>query len=125
MNQKRIFIDTNVFLIYAAYNKLNRLVYGINHNDFVVWANTKLVDEFIANLPKAIRKKDLDLNSILLLFNEIVTEVSTEPLFSKAPDAKDNFLFDLALQHDASFILTEEKGFLSFIESPVPIRNIK
>jgi putative PIN family toxin of toxin-antitoxin system len=125
MSQERIVVDTNVFLIYAAYNKLYRLVNATNKYGLIILANTKLIDEFIANFPKVLRKEGLDLNVITSLFREIITEVEVQSVFSEAPDKKDNFLFDIALQHNASFILTEEKALLLFEDSPVPLRNIK
>lgn len=60
MSHERIVVDTNLFLIYAAYNKLYRLIYATNQYEQVLLANTKLIDEFITNLPKVLRKEGLD-----------------------------------------------------------------
>ncbi len=49
----------------------------------------------------------------------------TQPAFTKSPDPKYNFLFDLALQTNSEVIVTQEKALLSFENSPVPIRNLK
>lgn len=122
--RRKLVLDTCVFLTYASYNKLYRLVFAIDKYDLEMFVNEELMDEMENNIPKVIRVAGITTQDILHQVNLITTNVNTVPAFRKSPDPKDNFLFDLAIQTGSEVIITKEKILLGYSESPVPIRDI-
>ena len=118
-------IDSSVFLSYAAYNKLYRLENAVEKYGLKVYINATLLDELEKNLPKVLRSTNLTTPIAIDIIIAISTSVEIIPQFTLSPDPKDNFLFDLALQTNSEVIVTKEKALLNFIESPVPIHDIK
>jgi len=49
--------------------------------------------------------------------------VDIELVFADSPDPKDNYLFDLALQHEADYLITGDKKLLA-MESVDDVRII-
>jgi len=122
--RKKLVLDTCVFLTYASYNKLYRLVFAIEKYDLEIFSNKELIDELERNIPRVIKAEGVTTGDILVQVNLITTLVNTVPVFNKSPDPKDNFLFDLALQTQSEVIVTKEKVLLDFNESPVHIKDI-
>ena len=56
---------------------------------------------------------------------EFTLLMDTIPSFINSPDIKDNFLFNLVIQTKIEMIVTKEKELLDFVESPVPLHDIK
>ena len=123
MNKKFV-IDTSVFITYAAYNKIYRLVDAIISYELKVFLNDELLLELENNIRNALQVRDADPYKILHEIKEVTIHKSTIPYFKLIPDPKDNFLFDLALQTGSEVIVTQEKALLNFKDSPVPIHNI-
>ena len=48
----------------------------------------------------------------VLFQKELCVAISIVPLFQDSPDPKDNFLFDMAFQSDATYIVTGDKKLL-------------
>ncbi len=69
--------------------------------------------------------EDVDPAILLKAIKEATIITVTLPTFTKSPDPKDNFLFDLALQTGSEVIVTQEKALLSFANCPIPIKSLK
>jgi predicted nucleic acid-binding protein len=73
-----------------------------------------------------IKKVDsLNVTAICEAINNLLTLVEVSAYYNQSPDEKDNFLFDLAIQTGGQYIITSEKALLKFMDSPVPILDIK
>ena len=118
-------LDTSVYLTYASHNKIYRLENAIKLFGLVVFSSKFLLDELYKNIPKVLVSDELTPQEILNKIIRFTTLVPIIPRFSNSPDPKDNFLFDLALQTNSEVIVTKEKVLLNFIESPIPIHDIK
>ena len=118
-------IDTSVLITYASHGKLYRLSNMIVSYNMKVFVNAHLLNEFGKNLKKVSNKRTIDVNEEIKSVLDFATLVETIPIFSNSPDAKDNFLFDLALQTNSEVIVTKEKALLNFKDSPVTIHDIK
>lgn len=123
--KKRLVIDTSVYITYATYNKIYRLVNAIHQYDLYIYVNEELITEIENNIADCLRIEDADPAILLKAIKEATIFTITQPAFTKSPDPKDNFLFDLALQINSEVIVTQEKALLSFESSPVPIKNLK
>ena len=123
--KKKFVIDTSVYITYATYNKIYRLVNAINLYDLYVFINDELLIELENNIGECLMIKDVAPAIILTAIENATIYTVTQPRFAGSPDPKDNFLFDLALQTGSEVIVTQEKSLLAFTNSPVPIHNIK
>ena len=123
--KNRLVIDTSVYLSYARYKKLYRLSYCVEEYELNLFVNHILLEELVRNLPRILLLNGHDPQEALNEILEFTTLVQTIPIFSKSPDPKDNFLFDLAIQTQSDVIVTKEKILLDFKESPVLIHDIK
>ncbi|HEY5409062.1 MAG TPA: putative toxin-antitoxin system toxin component, PIN family [Ginsengibacter sp.] len=124
---KQLVIDTSVFINYTRHQKLYRLINTILNYDLSVYLSAELIDELERNiaiasaieLPQSVYSGYLE--------NIIAACIIFEPVlqYKESPDAKDNFLFDLALQTNSEIIVTKETALLNFTNSPIPIHDIK
>jgi uncharacterized protein len=122
---KNLVIDTSVYLTYAAYNKLYRLIDAINRYDLRVFVNNQLIAELQGNIGNCLRVKDVDFSILLIAIMEATTHITPKSNFIGSPDAKDNFLFDIAIDTKSDVIVTQEKALLNFKDSPVKIHDLK
>lgn len=123
--KKKFVIDTSVYLTYAAYNKIYRLVDAIYRYNLSVYINEDLLTELENNIVDCLSVKDINPSALLDAIKASVVFVATQKHYSESPDPKDNFLFDLAIQTSSEVIVTQEKALLNFKESPIEIRDLK
>lgn len=129
-NQKkpsRLVIDTSVFINYTRHQKLYRLINAILTYDLTVYLSSDLIDELERNIPIT---SAVELPQIIYdryIETIIASCVIFKPVlqYKESPDAKDNFLFDLALQTNSEIIVTKETVLLNFTNSPIPVHDIK
>lgn len=119
-------IDTNIYLTYVKNQKLYRLLNAIAAYSLKVYVNDRLIEEIKRNLPKFIKSNYENIAKLTMeLISDATIHVNTVSVFTKSPDPKDNFLFDIALQTNSPIIVTQEKALLQFADSPVPIKDLK
>jgi len=123
--RKKFVLDSSVFLIYASYNKLYRLLDAVKTYGLWIYVNDELLDEIHRNCPFVIKVKGITTEQIVEAVKKLSERVNTIPVFKNSPDPKDNFLFDLALQTGSEVIVSQEKALLTFAESPVAIHDLK
>lgn len=124
-NNGNLVIDTSVYITYARNGKFYRLYNAIAQYHLFIFVNDNLLAEFERNMAASKIYTAHELMVLRSALKDITFRVETIPIFSQSPDAKDNFLFDLALQTDSAAIVTQEKALLGFKDSPVPVRDIK
>jgi uncharacterized protein len=122
--KRNLVIDTSVFLTYIRFNKLYRLINAIVDYRLAVYVNSNLLQEIERNINKKV-EIPIDTKEIIDYILEYCILSEVVSIFNQSPDAKDNFLFDLAIQTNSEIIVTQEKALLTFKESPVVIHNLK
>ena len=122
---KKVVIDTSVYLTYAMFNKLYRLLAVIDRYELEVFVNDLLLNEIERNLESSLQTKVIKPTLIMDAIIASTNNFETIASHKHSPDPKDNFLFDLALQTNSEIIVTKEKALLNFKASPVSIRDIK
>ena len=95
--KRKFVIDTSVYITYAAYTKLYRLIDAFNQYN-LYFINEEILIELENNLADCLMVKDVDPSILLRAIKEATIFTITQPQFNDSPDTKDNFLFDLALQ---------------------------
>lgn len=123
--KRKFVIDTSVYITYAAYNKIHRLVNAIDKYNLEVYVNDEIIEELENNIDDCMQVAGVKSAIILQAIRKATVHKTTVPGFNGSPDPKDNFLFDLAIQTDSEVIVTQEKALLTFKESPVPVHNLK
>lgn len=118
MKPERIVIDTNIWLSYFKNNRPDELAKLIIDHNLTALSSPYLITEletvllrpkFKTNPPVPVRRY-IDFHLSLTVF-EI-----TMPRFDKSPDPEDNYLFDLAIQYNATHLVTGEKRLLAMKE---------
>jgi putative PIN family toxin of toxin-antitoxin system len=118
-------IDSSVFVTYGMFNKLYRIADAVEIYGLHIYVNKTLLAEVEKNLYKSNIRTTAEVNQSISLIKSFVTIVVVKSLFTKSPDPKDNFLFDLAIQTNSEVIVSQEKALLNFDNSPVIIHDIK
>ena len=68
------------------------------------------------------RKYGIDVDFAIMLYKDLTEFYRTKKEFTDCPDPKDNFLFDLAIQGNAKYLVSGDKGVL---ETPVANKTLK
>jgi uncharacterized protein len=111
----RVVIDTNVWVSYFIGGRSSELAHLILDNDLVVLTSKELVDELTEVLGRKKFGKYLTLpvSEYVSIHLDLTSPVGTVAKFDESPDPKDNFLFDIALQHRARYLVTGDRKLLA------------
>lgn len=120
---QHIILDTNIWLSYIITKKLPDLVDLIYSNDLVLYGCQPLYDELEEVLGRKKFRKYLDrpIEEYVSFQKRLTKKVDTEKIFTGSPDSKDDFLFDLANQSEATHLVTGDKNILEFSYPPLKI----
>jgi len=114
--ENRTVFDTNIWVSYFIGKKIDEIV-KMTEKSIVFLHSTLSIDELIDVLSrKKFEKYNLNLEDIFLFYINISDFCHTEPKFRDCPDPKDNFLFDLALQGNAKYLVS---GDTDVLDTPV------
>jgi putative PIN family toxin of toxin-antitoxin system len=120
--ESRTVFDTNIWVCYFIGKKTSEIM-KMTEKDVVLLHSTVSADELIEVLSrKKFEKYKLDISDLLLFYTNICELCHTVPEFSNCPDPKDNFLFDLALQGNAKYLISGDKTVLS---TPAGVPTLK
>jgi putative PIN family toxin of toxin-antitoxin system len=110
--ENRTVFDTNIWVSYFIGKKTDEIV-KMTELSIVFLHSTPSIDELIEVLSrKKFAKYKLDLEDVFLFYTNISDFFHTEPKFKDCLDPKDNFLFDLALQGNAKYLVSGDKDVL-------------
>ncbi|MCL2168250.1 MAG: putative toxin-antitoxin system toxin component, PIN family [Lentimicrobiaceae bacterium] len=112
--ESRTVFDTNVLVSHAITGRFYDLAKTAISHDVVFLRSLPLIAEIKEVLSrKKFDKYDVDLDEFIDMFLDISEFCYTIPKFTACPDPKDNFLFDLALQGNAKYLVSGDKKVLS------------
>ena len=118
MKPGKVVIDTNIWISYFRNNRLDEIARLILDNDLRVLTSPYLVTELetVLQKPKFKTNPEIPVSRYIYFHLRLTVFEITMPRFSDSPDPEDNFLFDLAIQHNATRLVTGEKRLLSMKE---------
>jgi len=120
--ESRTVFDTNNWISYFIGKKTREIV-EMTEKDVVFLHSTVSIDELKEVLSrKKFQKYNFDVEDLILFYTNISEFCETKPLFKDCPDSKDNFLFDLAIQGKADYLVSGDKKVL---ETPINVKNLK
>ena len=111
--ENRTVFDTNIWISYFLYEKFNELI-RLRRECNVLFLRSALslseLKEVITR--KKFQSKNFNVEKLIDFYNGITEFCETKPLFKDCPDPKDNFLFDLAIQGKANYLVSGDKKVL-------------
>jgi putative PIN family toxin of toxin-antitoxin system len=120
-----IVIDANVWIRYARTKNIAPLLDRFSKYHFIPVVNNYMLSEIFITLAK---NKWLNIHETKKVtdFIRSISLVTTErAIYRISPDAEDNYLFDLAIQNNCDFIISNDRELLNFIMRPVPVYSGK
>ncbi len=115
MQKIKVVFDANIWVTYFIKNRTKELTDLIVDNNLIVCRSAALTDELNEVLfrPKITKRSDVSPTDYMLQYQWLTTFVPTTSEFEGCPDKDDNFLFDLAYQSSALYLVSGDKKVLS------------
>jgi putative PIN family toxin of toxin-antitoxin system len=109
-------LDTNVFVTYARYGRLQNLVQCVLYHQLNLLVDGTLLAEIddVLRRPGVLKADVITAGDVVPFIREFTIRVVTRTAYTLSPDPEDNYLFDIALQYKALVIVTDEKALLNF-----------
>ena len=121
--ENRAVVDTNIWISHVIGGKFYDLAKIALDYHVVYLYSLPLIAEIKEVLSrKKFSKYDIDIEEFINLFLSVSLFSHTEPRFKDCPDPKDNFLFDLAIQGKANYLVSGDKRVL---ETPIDNKTLK
>ena len=119
----KIVIDAKVWIRFARAKDISPLLKRMLLYNFVPIVNNYLLAE---TFDEIVKYKWMNEKQALMLVN-LITSVGIvkagKAVYALSPDYKDNYLFDLAVQNNCVFIISDDLKLLSFKMKPLPVQS--
>lgn len=119
----RIIIDANVWIKYARSRDIAPLLDRFAAYEFLPIVNNYLLSEIFKAVIENGWMNEKAANRLIDFTKKIALQTTETAVFRLSPDPKDNYLFDLAVQNNCLFIITDDTELLSFRLKPVPVHS--
>jgi putative PIN family toxin of toxin-antitoxin system len=111
MGNKTVF-DTNIWISYMITAKYDELETMLTNNVNFLRSTPSLAELQEVISRKKFQKYKVDIDKTIAFYINLTEFCETKPLFKDSPDPKDNFLFDLAIQGKANYLVSGDKKVL-------------
>lgn len=127
MDNKKVILDTNLWISFLISKKLDALDELLLHRKITFIFPSELIEEFISVTSRPKFKKYFskdDINKLLSLFDAYGKLIKINSSINICRDYKDNFLLNLAVDAKADYLVTGDEDLLSLGEiENIPIIN--
>ncbi|MCL2329073.1 MAG: putative toxin-antitoxin system toxin component, PIN family [Bacteroidetes bacterium] len=121
--ENRTVLDTNIWVDFIISRRLSELFDLIEHNKVVFLRSVPSIEEIKRVLSYSkFKKYGLNVKQTLTTYTTITEYIETQTTFKDCLDPKDNFLFDLAIQGKAKYLVSRDKTVLA---TPTPGNKLK
>lgn len=115
MRNKKIILDTNLWISFLISNKFSQIDKLIENKKIILIFSNELLEEFIdvvsrPKFKKYFSKKDIE--KILEYFEQFGELVKVKSEIKICRDEKDNFLLNLSVDSKADYLITGDKDLL-------------
>ncbi|MCL2651631.1 MAG: putative toxin-antitoxin system toxin component, PIN family [Candidatus Azobacteroides sp.] len=111
--ENRTVFDTNIWISYFLNEKFSELIKLRRECSILFLRSTPSLSELKEVITrKKFKSKNFKVEKLIEFYNGITEFCATKPLFKDCPDPKDNFLFDLAIQGKANYLVSGDKKVL-------------
>jgi putative PIN family toxin of toxin-antitoxin system len=116
-------IDAGIWVRLARSDYASPLIDRIVSYSLIPIVNNYLLSEIHDGLLKNQWATEKQANKFIFLVKNLSLFVIENVIYRVSPDAEDNYLFDLAIQHNAPFLISDDKALLAFPLKPVPVKS--
>jgi putative PIN family toxin of toxin-antitoxin system len=116
-------IDANVWIKYARSKNIAPLLDRLAAYSFLPITNNYLLSEVFNALVENQWMDEKQANSVITFIRKVTYVVAERAVYGVSPDPKDNYLFDLAVQNNCVFIISDDSRLIFFKLKPVPIHT--
>lgn len=120
----KIIIDANVWIRFARSKDISPLLDRMIVYDFLPIANNYLLSEIFEAVVSNIWMNKYQAEKLIAFTKKILLLTTEKQVFALSPDAKDNYLFDPAIQNNCVFIISDDSELLDFNMTTIPIHPI-
>jgi len=120
MGNRTVF-DTNIWISYMISAKYDELESMLTDNVHFLRSAPSLAELQEVLSRKKFQKYKVDVDKTIAFYINLTEFCETKPLFNDCPDPKDNFLFDLAIQGKANYLVSGDKKVL---ETPLKSKTL-
>jgi len=110
--ENRTIFDTNIWVSYMITAKYDELETMLTSSVNFLRSAPSLAELQEVLSRKKFQKYNIDIDKTIAFYINLTEFCETKPLFQDCPDPKDNFLFDLALQGKANYLVSGDKKVL-------------
>jgi putative PIN family toxin of toxin-antitoxin system len=121
----KLIIDADVWIKYARAKDIAPLLSRFKLCKLVPVVNNYLLSEVFNALIENKWMNKRQANSVINFIRNISIEHVETVVYRLSPDPKDNYLFDLAIQNNCIFIITNDTALLDFKMQTVPVHSSK
>jgi putative PIN family toxin of toxin-antitoxin system len=118
-----IIIDASVWIKFARVKNIAPILDRLVTFQFLPVVNNYLLSEIFDALLKNKWMNGAQANALISLIKEISLVITERSVYRLSPDPKDNYLFDLAIQNNCVFIISDDSKLLQFKLKPVPVHT--
>jgi putative PIN family toxin of toxin-antitoxin system len=118
-----IIIDANVWIKYARVKEIAPLLNRFVAYHFIPVANNYLLSEVFDALVSNKWMHENDAKNTITFISKVAHIVTERSVYMISPDPEDNYLFDLAVQNNCVFIISDDTKLLEFQLQPVPVHS--
>lgn len=127
MDNKTVF-DTNIWISYFIKGRFTELVDLMANFDVEFFRAMELSNELLSVISRDKFKKylTLPLDKYISFYEKISTLIAIKKEFSGCRDPKDNFLFDLAFQSNAKYLVSGDRDVMETeIDKPLNVVSLR
>lgn len=117
----KIIIDANVWIKYARVKNVAPLLNRFTIYNLLPITNNYLLSEIFNAIVENKWMNDKQANNLTGFIKKISYNITERAVFRISPDPKDNYLFDLAVQNNCAFIISDDSLLLQFPLKPIPV----
>ena len=119
----KIIIDANVWIKYARTKDIAPLLNRFLIYHFIPVVNNYLLSEIFDALVENKWMHERRANLLVDFIKKIAIINIETAVYAMSPDPKDNYLFDLAIQNNCVFIISDDSVLLEFVLKPVSVHS--
>lgn len=117
----KIIVDANVWIKYARVQNIAPLLNRLVAYNMLPIANNYLLSEIFKALVKNNWMNEDKSYKITEFIKKICFYTTEQAVYALSPDPEDNYIFDLAVQNNCAFIVSDDIALIRFKLKPVPV----
>ncbi len=119
----KVIIDANVWIRFARTNNIAPLLDRLVVYQLVPVVNNYLLSEIFDALIENKWMNAMQATSIINFIRKVSLFIVERAVYRLSPDPEDNYLFDLAIQNNCVFIISDDSKLLHFKFKPLPVHS--